>query len=349
MQAPGFPPPLQPFAIAGQLQGSIVRMMSLGFDPVTAGLQVLFLPDIVAAHIRALDSDIRLAHYTSADNAIKIADSKVLWLRSVEDMNDFTEVEHGVKSVKQAFESDAGRALLAALKNIDPTIAQATVDAVDSLLPSLRRDVFIACLSEHHPTCPRESKYGRLSMWRGYAKQNGVAVVVNMKPMRTITDYFDAYSFPVLYAEQKEVTEKIGSIAEAINANLQLLTQLPREQLLWAMSAMLNYYATCVKHPGFEEEREWRIVHQRRVGVASKLQIKPVTIRGIPQPVVEFPLDINPPDGSGFRLSDVVEQIIIGPTAQSGLIKEAVQSKLAEIGIEDGPNRIYESDVPFRV
>ena len=223
MQASGVPPPPLPYAVAADLQETIANLMKLGVDFDTAGLYAIFLPDVAAAHMRALRQDLRLAHYTSAENAMKIADGKVLWLRSVKDMNDFTEVEHGAKSVQLALNCDAGRALVSALKHIDNQVADAVTSAADELLPSLYQNVFIACLSEHRPTCPTESKYGRLSMWRAYAKEHGVA---NMKPMRTVTDHFDAYSLPVLYAEQQEVVRKIGSIAEAINTNRQFLAQL---------------------------------------------------------------------------------------------------------------------------
>ena len=47
------------------------------------------------------DSD--LVHYTTADNAVNILQRKEFWLRSVRTMNDFMEVEHGIRMLLTAF------------------------------------------------------------------------------------------------------------------------------------------------------------------------------------------------------------------------------------------------------
>src|ERR1700733_13254594 len=56
-----------------------------------------------------LDGSLRLAHYTTAENARKIIQSKEFWLRNTTCMSDFSEVEHGYKQLLGYFNAGTNR------------------------------------------------------------------------------------------------------------------------------------------------------------------------------------------------------------------------------------------------
>ena len=49
------------------------------------------------------DGGARFVHYTSAENALKIIQSKRLWLRNTLCMSDFREVQHGFDILQRFF------------------------------------------------------------------------------------------------------------------------------------------------------------------------------------------------------------------------------------------------------
>ena len=350
---PGSPPPRPLPYITGVSQDNVVRglMDEFGYDWQTAKFTALFLPDIADAHLRAKQNDLRLAHYTTSENAMKIADSKVLWLRHIKIMNDSREILHGAEAVTSIINGAKGRELVSWLDAIRPG-AGALIDGIlAELVSTLRDNTFICSLSEHDHSNIRERQYGRLSMWRAYARNNGVAVIANMTPMRTITDYFDAYSFPVVYGDKNEIGARLCSVVDGIIADHEFVSRLDDAHLTWAIESMLTYYCSCAKHPGFEEEREWRIVHRRRPGMISKLKTEQRTIGKTPQPVVEFPLDVNPPEGGGFRFGEVIDGVILGPARDQDeldVAREAIVMKLAQLGVTDAESKVIVSGIPFR-
>ena len=64
---------------------------------ISERLTEIVLPHAVKQRALLTKRKGRFVHYTSAENAIKIFNSKQVWLRSVRSMNDYMEVEHGFK------------------------------------------------------------------------------------------------------------------------------------------------------------------------------------------------------------------------------------------------------------
>jgi hypothetical protein len=102
----------------------------------------------------------------------------------------------------------------------------------------------------------------------------------------------------------------------------------------------------CTKHPGFEEELEWRIIHQPSLVESRYLTRAIEVVRGIPQPVYKIKLDNSPVPGA--NLPDLITSIIIGPTRQPDAIAEAFMDALVTAGVADAHNRIITSTIPLR-
>lgn len=71
-------------------------------------------------------------HYTSAENAMKIIQSKKLWLRNVKCMNDYMEVFHGYELMKEYFRnSDNKVSFIKALEPCGNEIVQKATNLFD--------------------------------------------------------------------------------------------------------------------------------------------------------------------------------------------------------------------------
>jgi hypothetical protein len=106
----------------------------------------------------------KLAHYTTADNALKIIDGQSLWLRNATVMNDHSEIEHGLGIVNAALEMPAGQRLRAVLSRADPRIADGVFARAAAFAGQKKTNFFMTSLSEH----AEGDVLGRLSMWRAY-------------------------------------------------------------------------------------------------------------------------------------------------------------------------------------
>ena len=97
-------------------------------------------------------------------------------MRSTSVMNDFTEINHGLDCLMEAYGSEVGTALKSALNNYFDNISSEIEANFDSWRPSIESDTFITSVSEHVAS---EDFYGRLSMWRAYGGDFGFALIIN--------------------------------------------------------------------------------------------------------------------------------------------------------------------------
>jgi hypothetical protein len=103
------------------------RSMAESTDPVLAqALNEIFFPHFWEKRLSLKDSDRKLVHYTSAENALRILTDKAIMLRSTVCMNDHSEVQHGHKLVQKCFlENDAilHKQFVAAFEEISTGVA----------------------------------------------------------------------------------------------------------------------------------------------------------------------------------------------------------------------------------
>lgn len=113
---------------------------------------------------------------------------------------------------------------------------------------------------------------------------------------------------------------------------------------------MLRYSVLCVKHPGFAEEREWRIFVTNFLQHSDVLEKAVHTVRGTPQHVLKIPMckSVNATLRRSF--ADVVQGIIIGPCAFPDIAARAFRDLLVDAGIEpeDASRRVSISGIPLR-
>jgi hypothetical protein len=288
----------------------------------------------------------KLAHYTTAEVALSIIQNRRVWMRNAQTMNDFSEIEHGKFCLFTAYQSDPGQKLQAVLERVHPGFCKDLGDRFNSWLPAFENDTFLTCFSEHSND---EDKLGRLSMWRAYGRSNGVALILNNRPFVDPSDALRAYTSPVAYFSQAQFHHHFYEIAAAAEANEAQLANVEYETLMGQVFTAFRFAILCTKHPGFHEEREWRVVYGPSFEKSPHIEHCIEVIGGVPQKVCKIPLK-NIPDEEflGAELIELLDKIIIGPTDHGPAIYQAFCQALEEAGIQDPSARVVVSDIPLR-
>ncbi|MEO6186783.1 MAG: DUF2971 domain-containing protein, partial [Steroidobacteraceae bacterium] len=233
------------------------------------------------------------------------------------------------------------------LELIFPGVWKEVESRFDECLPAFQHRTFLTCVSEHDPS---EDKYGRLSMWRAYGGSSGVALVLNSQVFTSPTVAMELYSSPVSYSDAGRFLTEFDRVAENVRTESSFLATQEREHLTHYLFNMLRFAAICTKHPGFEEEREWRVIHTRGLDSDRRLKIEVESVRGIPQHVIKIPLENVPEEGFyGAAIPDLIDRIIIGPTEFDSALYHAFIELLEKANVPDAAARIVISNIPVRV
>lgn len=291
-------------------------------------------------------ADGRFAYYTSAETAVQVLKNQELWMRNTATMNDFQEIEHGIRLLNQAMGSNLGKRFRSILDSCAPKVA-GNVDALfQAYLPEIKANTFITCLSEHDET---EDLHGRLSMWRAYGGRNGVALIFKGNAIWSESE-LGPTSSPVEYLDESGFELTMEEVINKIEQNRSLIEELPVQYVVDVLLAMFHGAVLCVKHPGFAEEREWRISLSPYFNRNHKVPCDVAVVRGTPQEVMKIPLRNIPEIGwEGVDLSTMLERIIIGPCDFPTITKQALCRILKDkLDIEDAERMVTISGIPLR-
>ena len=103
------------------------------------------------------------------------------------------------------------------------------------------------------------------------------------------------------------------------------------------------------KHPAFREEEEWRIIYGPSIDARPELPGRIVCLDGVVQKVHFIPMQNVPALGvKGAELGEILQRVIIGPTDNPELVKDAFVSLLRNAQFQDAETRVITSDVPLR-
>lgn len=288
----------------------------------------------------------RFVHYTTAESAVNILRSAELWMRKSNTMNDFMEVEHGTSLLISSYNNFIKAEFEKLLEPVFPGFCAELESQFDGWLPRFRNDTYLACLSIHETV---EDSRGRLSMWRAYGGNNGVALVLNNTPFVSESNALNVYSSCVSYAEESQFNDDYRKIIQRLSQNISMLSSITKDQILHAIFNKFLFSVLCTKHVGFIEEKEWRVFHNPYLWPSSRVENRVEIIRGIPQQVIKVPLKSYPDEGlHGVELKDLLERIIIGPTNYPVTIRDAFVSLLADIGVKDPQHKVVISGIPLR-
>jgi hypothetical protein len=306
----------------------------------------IFLPHLLEAGAGVMGGK-RLVHYTSAEAAFRIITGKQIWLRNANLMNDYSEMRHGLTCLQNAWASPAGVKLQGWLDSKSDGLKDEVLSTFDSHSDSLTNATFLMSLSEHDDD---EDLYGRLSMWRAYGGRAGVALVLNPTMFLSESDEMGVYSAPVVYRDIGEFVNWFEGWVDNIIAAESRIQILDRATLAATMFYAFRTFVLATKHPGFREEKEWRVFHSPNLDAATKWASFDVEIvNGTPQHLVKVNLFDDESVGViGVGPASLINRVIIGPCESPLPIRNAIGYALDRAEVPDYANKIWMSFIPLR-
>jgi hypothetical protein len=282
-------------------------------------LQNIFMPFAAEqrlAHFAKMPNQThaRLIHYTTAEAALAIINSKSLWMRNTNLMSDYREVQYGLDMFRGFFgDPNSEKAFTEALENCSKDVGPEALEMFAKTWNDTRFNTYISCFSEHDD---KEDMHGRLSMWRAFGGGTGrVGIVLKIPWVSQVTIPLSLLFSPVAYLAEQSVKDVMQRVIENITQECVFLRSVGRDELVRTVFNMLMAGVVCLKHPGFLEEREWRAIYFPKRWPSSLMQSATTVLGGIPQVVYKIPLD----ERVSERLADIdfariFDRLIVGPT-----------------------------------
>jgi hypothetical protein len=286
-------------------------------------------------------------HYTSADALLKILQSGEVWFRNSSMMNDFSEVEYGLQRLRLAWGSDAGVELRRMLEESHPGVIRRLTDYHNGWQPQYTKQTYLFSVSEHLES---ENNLGRLSMWREYARNSGVALVLRTDAFNSETQLLKAYTVPVMYADQSDFLRNFEKIRDSLRDNAVEFSRLSPEKLFSSLFQVFRFITLSTKHPGFAEELEWRVVYNPTMESSPYFTERIVSLGGVPQKIFALGLEEigDAEEELDLSLNALVDRVIIGPTEYQETIGEAVVRAMGDAGVSDAESKVTYSNIPVR-
>ena len=265
-------------------------------------------------------------------------------MRNADAMNDFSEIQYGINLIRTILSNDIGTNLQNVLLNYKFENNKPIFNKVrDQLFNentgewiSHRFNTYITCLTEHDET---ENKIGRLSMWRAYGGgNNGVAIVFRKGYIFEDYEKNGISLSPVAYFsnDDKKIKDEFERIINNINDNKDFLKTIKSNTIYNLILNALRAAIVSIKHVGFSEEKEWRLVAHKD-DIIKNYTPSIEAPRGIAQPVFKIP----------FHITNI-ERIIIGPTQYYSVMYKAFVHLLKINNINTPEKRVIISQIPYR-
>lgn len=316
-------------------------------------LEKIFMNYAVLKRQDFLYKKLKFVHYTSAENALSIIKNKEFWLRNAKCMNDYNEIQHGHEMLIRYFENSASNInrarFIDVFDSIQKDIALKTFSKFDEWWNRVNYNTFIGSISEH---MENESVFGRLSMWRAYGKNSAKAALILNIPLEDSASLGleNVFLIPVSYFDENELEATLNCISANVASNLDFLKTVSVEKIENILFLTLVMLSVSLKHKGFSEEREWRVVYLPLLYGASSIKETIEVISGIPQKVCKIELVDCPEKGaSGLGVEKLISEVLIGPTEYPSAIFDAFSDILGHAGVENAWERVKVSNIPLRV
>ncbi len=292
---------------------------------------------------------VRFVHYTTAEAALRIIEKKRVWMRNVTCMSDFSEVRHGYAILVKLFQEPSNRkAFNEGLEASAPGAAEEAFKIFDSWWNDISLNTYITSISEHEE---KEDLHGRLSMWRAFGGNAARVAIVFRVPLSLLSAGVLSLVFsPVAYLTEQEILEQFRAVVANIGASCDFLKSIGRPRIVTSIFNMLVAGVTCLKHEGFKEEREWRLIYAPKRWASPLIDSSTEVVGGNPQVVYRIPLDGAVSDAlSQFDLARIFDRLIIGPSQYPWSMVEAFGLALKNAGVEEPDKRIVLSGIPIRM
>ncbi len=290
----------------------------------------------------------KFVHYTSADAALSIIQKKRIWMRNVTCMTDYREVLHGFDILNKIFSEPSDRkAFDEAVDSCVPGSAQEAIDFFYRWSRDISLNTYITSISEHDEM---ENRDGRLSMWRAYGGTIArAAIIFKVSSSLLNAGVFNLVVSPVGYLTEEGVRSQFHQVVANIRREIEFLKSVERPLFVQNIFNMLVAGVTCLKHDGFREEREWRLVYAPERWHSPLIEPSTETVAGIPQVIYKIPFDAAVSGIPSFLdFSSIFDHLIIGPSQYPWSMSRAFVTALKNAGVSDPESRLAFSEIPIR-
>ncbi len=310
-------------------------------------LASIFMPYATARREKIYKTNGRFVHYTSAENALRIIQSKQLWMRNARCMTDYMEVTHGYQMLLQFFSQKAQRdAFCKSLNHCHSGVGEEALQFFDQWWNNIQFDIYIASISEHDDT---EDAHGRLSMWRAFGRLPARAALVMRPPAPGKAEGLKVMLSPVAYFDYAGVEKQIKKVTANVTKNRDFLKTFEKNKIKDLVFFMLVAAAVSLKHQGFREEREWRVIYIPQVHQSKLIAWSMEVIDGVPQIIHKIPLEDSPDnDVIEVAIPTLLDRVIIGPSPYPVTMGHAFAVALQQAGVTNPATRIVASGIPIR-
>ena len=186
-------------------------------------------------------------------------------------------------------------------------------------------------------------------MWRAYGGSSGVAIVINPDSIGKKESTVAAYITPTNYFDGAEFERFIDNQLDRCYASVDKFIKLGEELVAELMFRNFVFIVMTTKHPGFLEEKEWRIIANPALFMSKGLQQGVETIDGIPQNILKLPLEGSSETNDESRTLDaLISRIIIGPSEAALAIAEALMVELEQACVKNPQEKVWVSNIPYR-
>ncbi|WP_298014047.1 DUF2971 domain-containing protein [uncultured Megasphaera sp.] len=271
------------------------------------------------------DETKEFAYYSSLDVIHYILKDKKIWLRNASCMNDWNEIHRG-QSLFFKYLRDSARSsrLFSVLSKIDDHFNWE--ENIRTLIENFPAEAIFSCylasLTVHDKS---DDTSGRLSMWRGYGRGIGGALILKKKEILDNDAIDGIFLSKVAYFSEEEFIDEFNKVVDLIENHIGQLKKRGLKAVWDTFRMAIISAIVSLKDPGFREEQEWRVLFFESPDSQSTDKICPETevINGIPQRVYKlYVREILP---------KLLDHVIIGPTQYSGVAYMALQEDLSKL------------------
>jgi hypothetical protein len=211
----------------------------------------------------------------------------------------------------------------------------------------IRFNTCISSISEHQE---HEDLQGRLSMWRAFGGTAArVGIVLNIPSISQGSLALNLLFSPVAYLKETSAHEVLEEVIGNIRAECDYLRKVERSVLVNTIFVMLLAGVVCLKHEGFQEEREWRAIYAPKRWPSPLMESSNEVVAGVPQIIYKIPLDVNVSGHlADLDFAKMFDRLIVGPTPYPWPMYEAFVGALANAGVADADRRLFASGIPIR-
>jgi len=175
------------------------------------------------------------------------------------------------------------------------------------------------------------------------------AIVFKVSSSLLNAGVFNLVVSPVGYLTEEQVRFQFHQVVTNIRSESEFLKSVERPIFVQNVFNMLVAGATCLKHDGFREEREWRLVYAPERWASSLIESSTEVVVGIPQVIYEIPLDATVSGiPSVLDFSSIFDRLIIGPSQYPWSMSRAFVTALKNAGVLEPESRLVFSEIPIR-